>query len=303
MTNVVKVPAVGVHDGSSDGNPAPHPNPRKPSLVLPPGSVDSHCHVFGPRERFPYAPGRTFTPVDATREQVTALQAHLGFERAVIVQSSCYGSDHRALIDALAAAPGTRRGIALIRSRTPRDELDELAAAGVVGARLHFMSHLGVVPDQHEQSAVLGTIAELGWHVEVHVDGDGVAEHQAMISSVRSPVVIDHMGRVDLREGLSGRSVRAMLELLDTGTVWIKLSGVDRVSLTGPPFADAAALGRLLVQHAPERVLWGTDYPHPNVRGAAPDDGLLVDLIGEMAPTEALREQLLVTNPVGFFGF
>jgi len=287
----------------SAGNPPPHPRPTKPRLVLPPGSTDAHCHVFGPGAVFPYSPDRTFTPVDAPRELVAERQRFLGLERAVIVQSSCHGTDHRALVDALRADPVNRRGVAILGPELGPADLEALDREGVRGARLHFLPHLGATPEPAEQSAVLRAIADLGWHAEIHVQGSGVTDHQQMIAAIPGPVVIDHMARVDLRHGLDGPAVRSLMDLLDRGNVWVKVSGADRVSAQGAPYADAIALAALLVERFPERVMWGTDFPHPNILGTAPDDGLLVDLIELMAPTQALREALLVTNPAEFFGF
>lgn len=287
----------------SPGNPGPHPRPRKPSLVLPPGATDAHCHVFGPAELYPYAPDRTFTPVDAPHEEVAGRQRFLGFQRAVIVQSSGYGSDHRVLLDALAADPVNRRGVALLRPDTSSGEIQRLDAAGVRGARLHFVNHLGPDPRPEQTRRIVHRLADAGWHAEIHVQDDGIVRHAALIGGIPTPVVIDHMARIDLREGLDGPSVRAMMSLLDRGNVWVKVSGADRLSRTGAPYADAVALAALLVCRFPERVLWGTDYPHVNITGAAPDDGLLVDLIGQLAPTEAARERLLVRNPAELFGF
>ncbi|MEV6344232.1 amidohydrolase family protein [Actinoplanes sp. NPDC051851] len=284
----------------SPGNPGPHPAPSRPSLVLPPGATDAHCHVFGPASRFPYAPGRTFTPVDVPYSRVQSTQRALGFERAVIVQSSGYGTDHRALLDALRSDPASLRGVALLGPGVDPAELD---AAGVCGARLHFLDHLGGAPDPTRIRTSLDTIAEMGWHAEIHVQGLGIVEHAPMIAAIRSRVVIDHMARVDLHDGVDGPAVRALSRLLDRGNIWVKLSGADRVSLSGPPYHDAAALAALLVDRFPERVLWGTDFPHVNITGPAPDDGLLVDLLTEMAPTESLRHRLLVTNPTDLFGF
>jgi 2-pyrone-4,6-dicarboxylate lactonase len=302
VTEILGVPP-GQAVAPSPGNPGPHPSPRRPALRLPPGSTDSHCHVFGPHDLFPYAPDRTFTPVDAPRQQVAALQRFLGLERAVIVQSSCHGTDHRALLDALRADPDRRRGVAILGPAVTAAELEELDDAGVCGARLHFMPHLGDDPLPDEQQSVLGVVSDLGWHAEIHVQGAGIVEHEAMISAVPGPVVIDHMARLDLAEGLDGPAVRALTNLLDRGNVWAKVSGVDRLSRTGPPYADAVALAALLVERFPERVVWGTDYPHTNIAGEAPDDGLLVDLLAEIAPTDALLERLMVTNPAELFGF
>ncbi|SPT64033.1 MULTISPECIES: amidohydrolase family protein [Actinomadura] len=287
----------------SPGNPGPHPRPRRPSLALPSGSTDAHCHVFGPADVFPYPPDRAFTPVDAPRDEVTGLQRFLGFQRAVFVQSAGHGTDHRPLLDALAADRANRRGVAILRPGIGTAEILRLDAAGVCGARLHFVTHLGPGPEPEQALRMLGQVADLGWHAEIHVRARGIVEHAALIAAIPAPVVIDHMARVDLAEGLDGPSVQALTSLLERGDVWVKLSGVDRLSLVGPPYPDAVALAALLVERFPERVVWGTDYPHVNITGTAPDDGMLVDLIEQMAPTAALRERLLVTNPAELFGF
>jgi 2-pyrone-4,6-dicarboxylate lactonase len=303
VTSVIRDDAVPGAYTPSAGCPPPHPSPRTPSILLPPGSCDSHCHVFGPGEEFPYAPDRTFTPVDVPRQRVAQLHRFLGFSRAVIVQSSCNGTDHSVLLDALAAGGGTLRGVALVGEQTTAAQIAELHAAGVRGLRLNFLPHLRRPPGRDEVATVLGKVADYGWHTEIHVSGTGVIEHGDLIRGIAAPVVIDHLGRVDLAEGLDGPSVRALKELLDTGKVWVKVSGADRVSKTGPPYADAVALGALLVEHAPDRVLWGTDFPHPNIVGDAPDDGLLTDLLAEIAPTHDLLTRLLVSNPAAFFDF
>jgi predicted TIM-barrel fold metal-dependent hydrolase len=287
----------------SPGNPPPHPAPRKPSIVLPPDSCDAHCHVFGPGDVFPYAPDRAFTPVDVPKEKVAALHEHLGLTRAVVVQSACNGSDHTVLLDTLAAGGGRLRGVALIGEATAPAEIERLHQAGVRGFRLNFLPHLRRPPTADEIARVTGRVADFGWHAEIHVQGSGVVEHRALIESFSAPVVIDHMGRVDISEGLDGHAVRTLRALLDSGNVWVKVSGIDRVSIQGPPYADAVALAALLVRHCPERVLWGTDFPHPNIAGDAPDDGLLVDLLAEIAPGRDLLTRLLVDNPAEFFGF
>ena len=246
MTETFRVPSSEVVP--SAGNPGPHPSPRCPRVALPPGSTDAHCHVFGPHDVFPYAPDRTFTPVDAPRQQVADLQSFLGLARAVIVQSSCHGTDHSALLDALRADPESRRGVAILGPMHTATDLEELDAAGVCGARLHFLPHLGGDPLPGEQQAVLGMVADLGWHAEIHLHGSGVIDLQAMIATIPSPVVIDHMARVDLREGLEGPAVRALLGLLERDNVWVKVSGVDRLSRTGAPYADGVALAAMLVE-------------------------------------------------------
>ncbi|MQA98218.1 MAG: amidohydrolase family protein [Streptosporangiales bacterium] len=282
----------------------PHPNPKRPDIALPPRACDSHCHIFGPSDRFPYAPGRSFTSARAVPEpEVRARQTFLGFERAVIVHSSCHGADHSSLLDALATGAGRYRGVALLGPDTAPEEVARLHDAGVRGVRLHFMPHLGTSPTSDEIDAIVRLVQPYGWHVAIHLAGNGVAELYDVIAGIEAPVVIDHMARVDLRQGLDSEAARALLRLLDTGGVWVKLSGADRVTLTGPPYADAVALARRLAVHAPERVVWGTDFPHPNIHGPMPDDGALVDLLAEIAPSEGARRKILVDNPdTLFFG-
>ncbi|HVV22699.1 MAG TPA: amidohydrolase family protein [Pseudonocardiaceae bacterium] len=283
--------------------PGPDPHPVAPRIRLPAGSCDAHCHIFGPTDRFPYAPDRTFTPPEAPKEDLRRLHDFLGFQRAVIVQSACHGTDHAVLLDALAAGNGAYRGVALVTPDTPDAEIRRLDAAGVRGARLHFTPHLGPAPSLAEIRAIVRRIEPVGWHVALHVAGDGIAEHADLVRSLPLPVVIDHMARVDLRAGLDSAPVRALLRLLDTGSVWVKLSGADRIATRPPDLADAAALARLLARHAPDRVVWGTDFPHPNTHGFMPNDGELVNLLTEIAPDDAALHRLLVTNPRQCFGF
>jgi 2-pyrone-4,6-dicarboxylate lactonase len=284
--------------------PPPVANPKRPDVTLPPLSCDAHCHVFGPSDIFPFAPERTFTPVNVSRERLRQLHDFLGLDRAVIVQSACHGTDHSALLDALDTSEGRYRGVALVTPATHPDDVARLDAAGVCGVRLNFLPHLGGAPSSETIDAILRLVRPYGWHVSVHVAGTGITDYADFIRSIDTPVVIDHMARVDIRSGLDGEHVASLLGLLDTGNVWVKLSGVDRLSARSEgPYEDAVALARLLARHAPDRVVWGTDFPHPNITGSAPDDGVLVDLIAEIAPDEDLRNKMLVTNPAELFGF
>jgi predicted TIM-barrel fold metal-dependent hydrolase len=281
--------------------PPPVEHPSTPTVTLPPHATDSHCHVFGPHSRFPYAEERTFTPADVPRERLRALHDHLGFERALIVQSACHGSDHSAMLDAMATSGGRYRGVALVTPRTDPGLVAEWAAAGVCGARLNFLPHLGGAPSQEAITAVVDLIRPHGWHLAVHVAGSGVTEYADVMTGIEVPVVIDHMARVDLAGG--PEDVDSLLRLLDTGGVWVKLSGADRLSGGPVPSAAAIALARRLALHAPERVVWGTDFPHPNIAGAPPDDGALVDTLARVAPEPGLLERLLVGNPAQLFGW
>ncbi|MGW2047123.1 amidohydrolase family protein [Streptomyces sp. NPDC001858] len=293
----------GAQLAASPGCPPPHPAPRTPSLVLPPDSCDAHCHILGPADVFPYAPDRTFTPVDAPKEQVHALHAHLGITRAVIVQSSCHGHDHSALLDALRSGDGRLRGVALIGETTARAEVEELHRAGVRAFRLNFLPHLRTPPTRAEIDSVLERVDGLGWAVQLHVRGAEIAVLEALVRALPGRTVIDHIGRVDLAAGRDDPALRSLRALLDSGEVWVKLSGVDRVSRQGPPYADAVALAASLVEYAPERVVWGTDYPHVNIASDAPDDGLLVDLVESIAPDPAHLQRLMVDNPAELYDF
>lgn len=285
--------------------PPPVEQPSTPSVRLPAHATDSHCHVFGPHSRFPYAPDRTFTPVDVPKERLRALHDHLGFERALIVQSACHGTDHSALLDALTASGGRYRGVALVSPRTDSAQVADWAAAGVCGARLHFLPHLGGVPPQETIDAVVGLIEPHGWHLSVHVSGSGITEHFDLVRALagRLPVVIDHMARIDVAQGLDGPGVDSLLRLLDSGGVWVKLSGADRLSGGPKPEPTAVALAGRLAEHAPERVVWGTDFPHPNLVGDPPDDGMLVDTLADVATRPDLLRRLLVDNPATLFGW
>lgn len=285
--------------------PPPLEHPSTPSVHLPPHATDSHCHVFGPHARFPYAEERTFTPVDVPRERLRVLHDHLGFERALIVQSACHGEDHSALLGALATSGGRYRGVALVRPATDPAQIAAWADAGICGARLNFLPHLGGVPPRETVFAVVGLIEPHSWHLSVHVAHTGITDHFDLVQALarRLPVVIDHMARVDLAQGLDGPDVRSLLRLLDSGRVWVKLSGADRLSGGPVPASAAVALARRLAVHAPERVVWGTDFPHPNLAGDPPDDGVLVDTLAEVAAEPRLRQQLLVDNPAQLFGW
>jgi 2-pyrone-4,6-dicarboxylate lactonase len=282
--------------------PPPDPNPKKPRFKLPPLACDSHFHVFGPHNKFPFAANRPFTPTGAPKEDLFRLHAFLGFERGVFVQSTCHGSDHAVLVDLLAAGQGRYRGVALIQPSMRQNEVDRLDDAGVRGVRLHFFSRLGTPMPLADMRRVIELVEPHGWHIAIHTGGDGLVELYDFIRSIDAPVVIDHIGRVDVDEGLKGKAFSVLRRLLDTGNVWVKLSGTDRITKQAYPYADAVPFARELAAHAPERVVWGTDWPHPN-HNAVPNDGDLVDLIAEIAPGAKARQLMLVDNPTKLFGF
>jgi 2-pyrone-4,6-dicarboxylate lactonase len=283
--------------------PPPDPNPKKPRLKLPPLACDSHFHVFGPHAKFPFAPDRPFTPADAPKEDLFRLHEFLGFQRGVFVQSTCHQSDHRALVDLLEAGEGRYRGVALLDPKTSPAEVERLDDAGVRGLRLHFYFPKGGAPRPYSEMRKVIELAEpYGWHIANHVGGNGLVEHYDFLTSIEAPVVIDHMARINVAEGMNGKAFTVLKRLLDRGNVWVKLSGADRITKQPHSFADAVPFARALAAHNPERIVWGTDWPHPN-HTAVPNDGELVDLIEEIAPDAKTRQLMLVDNPTKLFGF
>jgi len=274
----------------------PDPDPVKPKYVLPPGACDAHCHVFGPGDRFPYAPNRSYTPPDAPKEKLAALHKHLGFSRAVLVQASCHGTDNSAMLDAIAASNGAWRGVAMVGPGVTDGELEKLHAGGVRGARFNFVAHLGGAPDPAVVESISARIAPLGWHLQLHLDAEDILTYRDFLDRLRVPFIIDHMGRIEARHGLDQKPFRMLLELMKNERAWVKVSGPERISSAGKPFHDAIPFARTLIEAAPARVLWGTDFPHPNVK-VMPNDGALVDLFAAFCTDDALRRQVLIDNP------
>ena len=280
-----------------------HPQPSRPRFRLPPGSVDAHCHVFGPGERFPFAPERKYTPCDASKEKLWALRDYLGFERNVLVQATCHGADNRAVVDALRTAGDRARGVATITTTTTDAELAELDAAGVRGARFNFVKRLVDVTPPDVLAMLARRIAALGWHVVVYFEAPDLADLENFFRELPTPVVVDHMGRPDVTKPVEGPEFERFVQLMRTcPRVWSKVTCPDRLSASGPPlYTDFVPFARRLVEEFPDRVLWGTDWPHPNLRSHMPDDGALVDLIPAIAPSAVLQRKLLVDNPSNLY--
>lgn len=280
--------------------------PSKPKLKLPPGACDAHVHVFGPRARFPFADGRNYTPSDATKEMLFALHARLGIQHCVIVQPNCHGYDNAVTEDAIAATGQAYKGIALVKPDVSDAELKRLSAAGLCGARFHYMRHLAKGPSIDDAINLGKRLADIGWHLQVHMEASLIAELTPAILRSACPVVIDHMGRVDASLGLEQTAFTALLKLMDNKNIWVKVSGADRSTRQntsiGPPYADAVPFARKLVAEFGDRTVWGTDFPHPN-HTHIPDDGWLVDILAEIAPSESQRQALLVDNPQRFYKF
>jgi len=278
-------------------------SPSKPKLKLPPGSCDAHVHVFGPRERFPFPEKRTYTPpADAPKEKLFGLHSMLGIKHCVIVQAGCHGFDNAVVVDALAAKHGDYVGVALLAPGAPGAELKRLDAQGFRGVRFNFMKHLGQGASIDEAIALGARLADLGWHLQVHLEGSLIAPMTPALKRSAVPVVIDHMGRVDASLGVDQPDFRALLDLMRDPRFRVKVSGSERVSRQASPWTDAVPFARKLVEEFGDRCFWGTDWPHPNL-AAVPDDGVLVDLLSEIAPSETQRQALLVDNPRRFYGF
>lgn len=281
--------------------PAPDPNPVKPKYTPPPGACDGHCHVFGPAKRFPFAKKRSYEPPDSPKEKLAALHAHLGLSRAVLVQASCHGTDNSAMLDAIQSSKGAWRGVAMAETSVKQSELQRLHAGGVRGLRFNFVKHLGGMPKLEAVESIAARIAPMGWHLQFHLDADNITELRDFLRKLKIPFIIDHMGRVPVQGGLGQPAFRQLLELMkDNPNTWVKVSGSERISAAGKPFTDAIPFARALAAAAPDRVMWGTDFPHPNVKWM-PNDGELVDLFAATFEDETLRKKILVDNPTTLY--
>lgn len=282
-------------------NLAYHPSPKTPDIELPAGACDAHCHVFGPAARFPFAPQATYRPVDAPKEKLFALHRHLGIDRSVIVQASCHGTDNSAMLDAIAAGEGRYRGIAMVKPDISEAELRALHDGGVRGVRFNFVTHLGQDADLDAVRAIARRIEPLGWHAVIHFDANRLETLAPVLKELPLKLVIDHMGRVDASKGLDQPAFAMLLDLMADDRFWVKVCGSERISRAGPPFLDAVPFARTLVETFPDRVLWGTDWPHPNIKKHMPDDGHLVDLLGGIAPDPVHLRKLVVDNPTRLY--
>ena len=279
-----------------------HPNPSKPAFRPPAGAVDAHCHVFGPADSFPYAPERKYTPCDAPKQKLFALRDFLGFSRNVIVQASCHGRDNAALVDALYTAGDRARGVAVVRPGISDPELRALDAAGVRAVRFNFVKRLVDAAPRDVYLQIADRIAALGWHVVVYFEAPDLEDLTPFLKRLPTIVVVDHMGRPDAANGVDHPDFARFVDLMaDNDNIWTKVSCPERLTLAGPPYGDVVPFARRLVERFPDRVLWGTDWPHPNMKSHMPDDGVLVDVIPEIAPTAAAQQALLVDNPMRLY--
>lgn len=280
-----------------------HPSPSKPSFRPPPGAVDAHCHVFGPGDVFPYAPERKYTPGDAPKEKLWELRDYLGFERNVIVQATCHGADNRALVDALKASNDRARGVATVKQDVTDAELQALHSAGVRGVRFNFVKRLVDTTPRDLLLSIAERIKPMGWHIVIYFEAQELPELYDFFTSLPTTVVVDHMGRPDVTQPVDGPEFELFIRLMrDNQNFWSKVTCPERLSKTGPDaYEDVIPFARRVVETFPDRVLWGTDWPHPNMKSHMPDDGKLVDFIPRIARTAELQRKLLVDNPMALY--
>lgn len=281
-----------------------HPKPSKPNFSVPKGAIDAHCHVFGPGADFPFAPQRKYTPCDASKQQLWDLRDHLGFTRNVIVQATCHGADNRALADALESSNGLARGVATIKEDITDAELDRLHAVGVRGVRFNFVKRLVDTLPFDSLKRIADRIVRRDWHIVIYFESQDLSELYDFFTNLPTTLVVDHMGRPDVTKPVDGEDFALFLKFMrENDNVWSKVSCPERISVAGPDqsYYDVVPFARKVVESFPDRVLWGTDWPHPNMKSHMPDDGKLVDMIPLFAPTAKLQQKLLVDNPMRLY--
>lgn len=273
-------------------------NPTKPTFQVPAGAVDAHCHVFGPGDTFPFAPERKYTPCDASWQQLFDLRDFLGFEKNVVVQATCHGADNSALLDVLARSNDKARGVVTVRPDITEEELARMHALGVRGVRFNYVKRLvDPKPDDYYRG-IIEKIKPLGWHVVLYFEPSDLREKWDFFTSLGVPIVVDHMGRPDVSKPLDNPDFALFQQFMREHDVWAKVSCPDRLTVTGSPlYTDVIPFAKAIVEEFPDRVLWGTDWPHPNMKKEMPDDGILVDYVPSIATTPELQQKLLVTNP------
>ncbi len=283
----------------------PDPNPRTPAFAPPPKACDSHCHIFGPPDLFPYAASRRYTPPAAPLEHYLMMLDVIGVERGIIVQPNAHGTDNRVSLDAIARGGGRLRGVGRIDDDTTGAEIEAMHAGGIRGIRFEFVKGRAGSSDIALFERMIERIRPYGWHVELHVDPDVLMEHAGWFRGLDVVAVVDHYARLQVADGLDQPAFRLLLELMQRDNYWVKISGADQRTTAPWPYADVVPFARALIETAPDRVIWGTNWPHSNLfaPGATPNDGRLLDLMPEFAPDQAVRNRILVDNPARLFGF
>jgi 2-pyrone-4,6-dicarboxylate lactonase len=289
----------------------PDPNTRKPSFTPPPNSCDTHFHIFGPPETFPFLSTHEYTPPAAPFEHYLKMTAIIGIARGVVVQPSVHGLDNSATLDAIARSGGRFRGVARIDDRTAKSELQRLHDGGVRGVRFNLLDRPRGNVELDVLDRCLEHIAEFGWSMDLHIDTKNLLAQEKRLRAMPVPVVIDHIARIKPAEGVNQPAFQLLLDLLKDERVWVKVSGADKICNTkvhsyfGLPFVEVIPFARAVIAARPDRVIWGSDWPHSNnfVPGHTPNDGDLVDLLAEFTSDARVRRKILVDNPAELYGF
>jgi len=281
-------------------------NPRKPRFRFPARACDCHAHVLGPAARYPYSPARIYTPPDCVLRDYRHMLDTLGVDRAVLVQPSAYGFDNTAMLDAMKSDPQRLRGVAVVPEDVPEAELKRLHEAGVRGVRVNIVD----VKDRKPGTLPLDSLTKLarrvkpfGWHMELLLHVDEFPDFDRLVGDFPVDVVLGHLGYMRTDKGLDAPGFQALLRLVKSGRCWVKLTGPMRISTTALPHADVTPFAHALTRANPDRIVWGTDWPHVIIKGPMPNDGDLADLIPEWVPDAALQERVLVKNPARLYGF
>jgi predicted TIM-barrel fold metal-dependent hydrolase len=281
---------------------APDNETKTPRFKAPPKSCDAHCHVFGPHENFPYSDKASYWPPDAGKDALKRIHEKLGIERAVLVQASCHGIDNRGMMDAIKTSNGAYRGVCIANDTFSENDFQDLHDGGVRGVRFNFVKHLGGAPDLAMMQTVLDRVKPLGWHLVIHVNAEDLIAYADFFNNIEMDIVVDHIARVTTSEGVGQEAYQILLDVMQRDKWWVKVCGAERIAVA-PPFYDAVPYAQGLVEVAPDRVIWGTDYPHPNIKKYMPNDADLLDLVPLIARDVATQHKILVDNPARLYGF
>jgi len=281
---------------------APENETKTPRFKAPPNSCDAHCHVFGPHATFPYSDKASYWPPDADKHALKRIHDKLGIERAVLVQASCHGIDNRGMLDAIKTSNGAYRGVCIANDSLSENDFQDMHHGGVRGVRFNFVKHLGGAPDLVMMKTVLDRVKPLGWHLVIHVNAEDLIAYADFFNAIDMDIVVDHMARVPTSEGVGQQAYQILLDVMQRDNWWVKVCGAERIAVA-PPFYDAVPYAQGLVEVAPDRVIWGTDYPHPNIKKYMPNDADLLDLVPLIARDEAMQRKILVDNPARLYGF
>jgi predicted TIM-barrel fold metal-dependent hydrolase len=285
---------------------APDRNPRKPNITLPKGSIDTHVHVF--YDKYPLSPDRGYNPPQSTLEDLKHLHAQLGIDRVVFTPPSVYGTDNSAILDGMnalnAETPDRARGVCAIELDATEDDLAALHAQGIRGVRLNTDNKGGMPMSFDELPDLEAKIRPFNWHIEWLFPGKDIVSLMPYFEKMTTPMSIGHFAYQPATAGIEAEGFQALLKLVRDGNTWVKISGANRVSATDlPPYDDCQPMARALIEANPDRIMWGTDWPHPNKYEVNPNDADPVEAFGQWVPDEAMRKKIMVDNSEKFYEF